>query len=269
MLVSAIYFGVLGAVVGSFLNVVVLRHGKRSIGGRSSCPSCGAKLAWYDLVPVFSWLALGGRCRSCHARISIQYPLVELATALAFAGIGGALFPHGVANISYSSWSVALLDLTAAGLLIAILVYDLYHMIIPDEWVFLFGATALVSSLITVGSTGALAAVLSGPLVASPLYVLWLVSGGKWMGLGDPKLALGIGWLLGAAAGFIAVLFAFIIGAVVSVFVLIPLSSLHRNVKHITMKSEVPFGPFLVVSTFAVWFAVLYKVQPAILSLFS
>src|SRR5271170_6149081 len=78
-------YGVLGLIVGSFLNVVILRRGARTIGGRSACLHCGAPLIWYDMVPVASWIILRGRCRSCGTRISVQYPLVEATTAIFFA----------------------------------------------------------------------------------------------------------------------------------------------------------------------------------------
>src|SRR5207244_1854886 len=90
----------------------------------------------YDMVPVVSWLALKGRCRTCEAKISIQYPLVEVATAISFALIAGASFPLAL-------FSRALFCILAA-LLIAIFVYDLYHTIIPDPWVYTFDLLALV-----------------------------------------------------------------------------------------------------------------------------
>jgi prepilin signal peptidase PulO-like enzyme (type II secretory pathway) len=268
MLVVSIVFGVFGLIVGSFLNVVILRHGERPLGGRSACMSCGATLQWFELIPVFSWIALRGKCRSCRSRISIQYPLVEAATGILFALIGAALFQHGVAAITVSSMTNAALSLAIASLLICIMAYDLYYMIIPDEWVYLFAALALVASLLA-PFANAPWVLLSGPLSAAPLYLLWLVSGGKWMGLGDPKLALGMGWLLGPSLGLVAVFFAFIIGAVISVCVLIPVSALRAGPGRITIKSEVPFGPFLIASTFALWFVALYGVGPTLLALFT
>ena len=110
---------------------------------------------------------------------------------------------------------------------------------------------------------------LAGPLAALPLFSLWAVSRGAWMGFGDVKLALGMGWLLGPWSGLFAVFFAFVIGSVV----LVPLMLIERRVTHtvsygeqpagLTMKSEVPFGPFLVISTFIVWFSLLYGIDIA------
>src|SRR3989338_2003903 len=80
-----IIFFILGLIIGSFLNVVICRFKARPLGGRSACMSCQSKLSWYELIPLFSFLSLGGRCRNCKTRISIQYPLVELATGIIFS----------------------------------------------------------------------------------------------------------------------------------------------------------------------------------------
>ena len=292
-------FGLFGLIVGRFLNVVILRFGEKSIRGRSACPHCGAQLRALDMVPVLSWLFLRGRCRYCGGRISAQYPLVEATTGLLFAGIGGAAMPL----IS------TLLALPIAALLICIFTYDLRHKLIPDIWVWVFVALALTSAFsFQLSATSFLA----GPVAAAPILFLWYLSrpftgeAGQWMGFGDVKLSLGIGWLLGFPLGFIAIFLAFIIGAIISVCILLPLpmyirwwhrvkglahaarlaslrpvgadgtredvhgSSLptggpmsdHANLgAGYTMKSEVPFGPFLIIACLIVWFAVMYNVQ--------
>jgi len=258
---EAIVFGLLGLIVGSFLNVVILRHGARSLGGRSACMACGRQLRWFDMIPVLSWLAFRGRCRSCHARISTQYPAVEALTAALFILIG--LAPIGL--------FVKALSLCIAALLVCIAVYDLRHTIIPDEWVYAFAALAFGVTLAGAANggdeTSIALSLFAGPLTAFPLFVLWFISRGKWMGLGDPKLALGIGWFLGAVAGLYAVFLAFVIGALVSVFILLPfeyirhacgITRLGAARQGFTMKSEVPFGPFLIVSCMYVWFAITY-----------
>jgi len=253
----ALVFGLFGLVIGSFLNVVILRHGSRSIGGRSACPSCHAPLAWFDMVPVLSWIALRARCRRCNKRISIQYPLVEFATAALFALIGVLQLP-AVAT---------LFALAIVALLIAIFVYDLRHKLIPDVWVYPFCAFSFLFSFLLLGDSSIWTLLLSGPVAALPLFALWAMSRGAWMGFGDVKLALGMGWLLGFPFGLVAALFAFVIGAVVSVGILLPLphiltllriTSLEGREARFTMKSEVPFGPFLIASTMLVWFALLF-----------
>lgn len=259
-----VIFGFLGLIVGSFLNVVILRHGARSLGGRSGCMACGAQLRWYEMIPVLSWFALRGRCRVCHTAISIQYPLVEFSTGILFALIGGA--PIGII--------VQIISLVVAALLVIIFVYDLYHTIIPDEWVYALALFAFAASIVgMIGTSTVLNIslfVLAGPLAALPLFALWFVSRGRWMGLGDPKLALGIGWLLGVPYGLYAVFFAFVIGAVVSVCILLPFQYITHMTSGITrlgavregftMKSEVPFGPFLIASCVLVWFAMMYGI---------
>ena len=88
LLLAVLVFGILGLCVGSFLNVVILRGGMEASRGRSACMSCAKTLAWYDMVPVASWVFLRGRCRACGSAISIQYPIVEAATAILFALYG-------------------------------------------------------------------------------------------------------------------------------------------------------------------------------------
>jgi leader peptidase (prepilin peptidase)/N-methyltransferase len=263
---EAILFGLFGLIVGSFLNVVILRFGEKSIGGRSECPSCHRQLHWYDMVPVLSWVFLRGRCRSCHMRISIQYPLVEAITGGLFALVGGVALPM-VSTV---------FALVIVALLVCISVYDLYHTIIPDQWVwpFSFLALAFMVSIAPPTTLPAVALTLAaGVYAALPLFALWFVSRGRWMGFGDVKLALGIGWLLGPTFGVVAVFFAFVIGAVISLGILLPLPYYRRafarftptaaskkSAEGFTMKSEVPFGPFLILSCLSIWFALLYSI---------
>src|SRR3989344_1185007 len=140
----ALVFGVFGLIVGSFLNVIVLRRGVRSLGGRSGCMSCGTQLSWYDMVPVFSWLALRGRGRTCGGCVSVQYPLVEAATGVSFAVVG-----YWVSTASFlpslAGGILVVLYLGILALLICIAAYDFLHTIIPDEWVWSFNALALLS----------------------------------------------------------------------------------------------------------------------------
>lgn len=254
---DAVTAGLFGLIVGSFLNVVILRWGAKSLGGRSECSSCRHTLAWYDLVPVLSWIVLRGRCRYCGSRISGQYALVEIVTALLFFLVWAAPFPY---SFLYRAVACAI-----AALLICIVAYDFRHTIIPDPWVYGFDALALVSALLVLPTAApSWSLLIGGFLAAAPLFLLWAVSGGRWMGFGDVKLALGIGWLLGPLSGLFSVLFAFVLGSVT----LVPLLWYGRLVTHtgwylygmrgLTMKSEVPFGPFLIASTLLVWLSHMY-----------
>jgi leader peptidase (prepilin peptidase)/N-methyltransferase len=259
LMFSAFVFGIFGLIVGSFLNVVIIRHGVRSVGGRSACMACGRRLLWHDMVPVASWALLRGKCRACKARISVQYPLVEAAAGIAFALLGAAPAPL----------PARALDCIIAALLIAIAAYDWRHTIIPDQWAYAFAGLAFISPFFAPPAAGFswLPFLFAGPVAAVPLFALWFFSRGQWMGLGDAKLALGIGWLLGSVLGIFAVFLAFVIGALVSAPLLFFSSPVWKKIKRqftptptsrklargFTMKSEIPFGPFLIVSCFIVW----------------
>ncbi|MDP2648288.1 MAG: prepilin peptidase [Patescibacteria group bacterium] len=270
----ALPFGILGLIMGSFINVLVLRRGAKSIRGRSECMSCGALIRWYDNIPVISWFFLRGRCRACGSSISAQYPLVELVTGALFALVAGAAYiPPG--PDAFAAVAVLLVPFAMTALLVAIAVYDLKHTVIPDGWVYTFGALALLSALLNPYGFTIAYVLLAGPLTALPLFVLWLISKGRWMGLGDAKLALGIGWLLGPLYGVVALFLAFIIGALVSLPLLLLSSGRGRGflqvfthteassklVRGVTMKSEIPFGPFLVAACIIVWLSILYGVD--------
>ncbi|MBV9159307.1 MAG: prepilin peptidase [Candidatus Kaiserbacteria bacterium] len=266
----AIILGLFGLIIGSFLNVAIIRRGTRTLSGRSGCLSCGAQLAWYDLVPILSFFSLRGRCRYCESRISIQYPLVEIATAVLFALIAPASYLH--AGNVLTGVIVATLSCALVALFIAIAVYDIRHTIIPDEWVYVSALAALIAAFFMRTPDGSyLFLFLAGPIASQPLFILWLISRGTWMGLGDAKLGLAIGWLLGPVYGVTAVFFAFVIGAVIALGILIPLPAIRRLLKKAgivraaspssyTMKSEVPFGPFLIASCCLLWIAALYYI---------
>jgi prepilin signal peptidase PulO-like enzyme (type II secretory pathway) len=232
-------FAAFGLIIGSFLNVLILRYNTgKGLGGWSECFSCGRRLTTRDLFPVLSFLFWRGRCRTCKSRISRQYVLVELATAFLFMltylhnapllsaaqAVQGMGFPIPTSAFIIKS----IIDCMIMSLLVFMAGYDIRHKIIPDLAVFLFGGLALVGSILvppmTLGAVGAglsLWLLTSGPLLALPFYLIWLLSGGRWMGLGDAKLALGFGWMLGLSAGGTAVIFGFWIGAAYAVLVMI------------------------------------------------
>ncbi len=241
-----IFFG-LGLIIGSFLNVVILRYNtQKSFGGRSMCLSCQSKLCWYELIPLFSFFTLKGRCRSCKTKISIQYPLVELATGIVFASLllkfQGFFFFDTVSFLALYAYYALMFSL-----LLVIAIYDLRHKIIPDGLAFIFGMFALggmffFKSYEFFPHLPSGADFLSGVFVAAPFAALWFFSKGAWMGLGDAKLALGLGWLLGLSLTLSGLVIAFWSGAIVGLIMI--------AFKKQTMRSEIPFAPFLVFGSF-------------------
>ncbi len=227
---------VLGLLIGSFLNVVILRYNTgRSLGGRSGCLSCNKRLHWYELLPVFSYLAQKGKCRGCASKISIQYPLVEVSTAILFALVAWR-FADDLVNLIFF--------LLVIPVLVVLVAYDTKHKIIPNFFVYFFIFLALVKVLlISPGWDGWL----GGLVLAGFLGFLWLVSSGRWLGFGDVKLVLGIGLILGWRGGLSALCLSVWIGAAVGlILIFIGRAKLFRFQKYITMKSELPFAPFLV-----------------------
>ncbi len=269
---------IFGLLIGSFLNVVIYRYntGLSISRGRSKCFSCGRELSAKDLVPVFSYLWYKGKCRTCKARISVQYPLVEIVTAFLFT----AIYTH---NLLSPFWLIGI-DWIIAALLICIAVYDFRHKIIPDGLVYTAGGLAVLRIILAfsthqtiMASPTIQSALIAGPLMALPFALLWFVSGGRWMGLGDAKLALPIGWMLGMAYGFTAIVYSFWIGTVVIVACMLfgeaitAFSSknnalgiqifkgrlgayLKRKFPSLGLRTEIPFGPFMIVGLYVVYF---------------
>ncbi len=243
----------LGTIIGSFLNVVIFRFNtSRSISkGRSICMTCSKTLRWYELIPVISWLFQLGRCRGCATKISHQYPLVEVITGVIFLLLSIRLFPTLAIS---SNTFIFLLSFYAMifCLLIVLAVYDIRHKIVPDTLVYTFAGLALFSTFVMITNTGigfhipSLNVLAIGPLLAVPFALIWLLSKGRLMGLGDAKIILGIGWLFGLSKGIAVLVVAFWIGAIVSILVLL-LSHLKIN-----MKTEIPFAPFLILGILVV-----------------
>lgn len=251
---SAFGFGI---IVGSFLNVVIYRlHTNRSLTGRSHCLSCGVELQWYDLFPLVSYIVLQARCRNCTAYITPRYFVVELLTGLLFFGI--------VATVS--GIIPVLLFLAVTAVLVVILVYDYYHFIIPDSMVmlltFLAGAWVLYQYLQGVLTLeGVWLSFLSAVLAAGFFFLLWAVSKGRALGFGDVKLIFPLALLIPMQLVFSFVVLAFWIGAIVSLLLLLLQYLYYRGKPHLrflkkplTMKSAVPFAPFIIISFFCIVF---------------
>lgn len=272
MIFIPLFVFVLGLIVGSFLNVVILRMntGRSMVKGRSACLRCNTTLSWYELIPVFSFLFQKGKCRSCRTKISFQYPIVEIITAIVFVLlynrfiilpfisllVENAVFMRMAQVPTMTTFALVagipfIFSCVIACLLIVITIYDLRHKIIPDTAVIPFIALSLCAVVwqsVVIPEYSFVQGIVSGIMIAVPFFGLWFFSKGRAMGFGDVKLALGIGWLLGIAQGVTAVMFAFWIGAIVGLFLL----AMRRNY---SMQSEIAFGPFLVIGTFiaGVW----------------
>lgn len=256
--------GVLGLVLGSFVNAWVWRwheqaelaakKGKQNTRrlralsiakGRSMCPDCGHELAAKDLVPVISWVSLKGKCRYCHKPISPQYPAVELCTAALFA-VSYALWPygfHGVWLLQFVLW------LGFMVVFMALAVYDLRWYILPDRIVLplvLVTAAEVIVTAIWQRSFAALWQPAVGALIIFGLFwILFQVSGGKWIGGGDVKLALALGLLAATPAkAFLVIFAASLLGTLVSLPVLVQGKQ--------SFKLHIPFGPYLLAATVVV-----------------
>lgn len=226
----SIFIFLLGLVVGSFLNCVIYRlEAGKSLKGRSFCPQCGHKLSWLDLFPVFSFLFLAGKCRHCGKKISTQYPLVELAGGIIFL----LIFSAQSEILSAGQFLNLIFLLYIASVLIVIFVYDLKHYIIPDKVLLPAIAIALIFNFQDI---------LAGLVAACFFLAIFLISQGRWMGFGDVKLAFLMGLLLGIGNVVTALFLAFFFGAIISIILI---GFYGKN-----LKSEIPFGPFLILGTF-------------------
>jgi len=250
-----------GLIVGSFLNCIIYRlelkefkKEKRSaLRGRSFCPKCGHVLSWLDLIPVLSFFILKRKCRYCDKKISWQYPAVETATALLFLLIFNFQFSifnqSSILNFDFQIILNTCFLFLISSFLIVIFVFDLKHYIIPDSAIFsaigivlIFGILKLIqSSEFRIQNS-----ILAGIGAAVFFLLIVLITKGKGMGIGDIKLAFFMGLFLGYPAILVALFFSFLIGAIIGVILIL--------LKKKTLKSEVPFGPFLIIGTYSALF---------------
>lgn len=261
---------VFGVVIGSFLNVVSMRYDgnhfvldPRVIGGRSHCPSCRRTLRWFELIPLLSFFLQAGRCRRCKVRLSVQYPTVELISGLLFV-----LVPWrtaGFAGVGIFSWLFPALWVFAFLILLLTSVIDIRTGIIPDELNIALGILAVASGFFLAAApngTGSLmgpfSSIFSAPgniwvgrvIGATFGFIffefLLLVTQGRGIGMGDVKLALPLGLLFGWPDILPVIGFAFVIGAIIGVFLILS--------KKKTMQGTLPFGPFLAFGAAFVFF---------------
>lgn len=231
---------IFGSIVGSFLNVVILRYntGRSVVTGRSACFSCGKTLGWLNMIPIFSFLIQRGKCGDCNSKISWQYPIVELITAI----LSTSLYLKFGFTLDLLFYSIIF------AILVVISVYDLRHKIIPDGFVYLLITIAFLRlgyTYLYISPELAVSSFLGGISMSAFLGSFWLFSGGRWMGLGDAKLVLGLGWLsANLCYGVTAMIYSFWLGAIIGV-------AINLFLKRI---KEVPFAPFLIAGFMIVFF---------------
>jgi len=248
ILIGIIIF-VLGLCFGSFVNMLAYRTAvkyklKKTVfiktsasQRRSFCDYCGRQLKWYENVPVFSWSILKGKTKCCHKKLPLSYPIVELIMGILFL-IYFLRFNFFENNIWF--W---VLGFVIVVLLVFSAVFDFKYMILPD---FSTMILIFVTFLILLINRENIFINLFTALVASGfLLILNLITRGNGMGMGDVKLAIFIGLFLGGPKTILAFYVAFIVGSIVGLILMI--------FKKATKKSQVPFGPFLILGFFVAW----------------
>jgi len=264
---------IIGLAFGSFLNVVAFRYdpdkfifNSKTIGGRSKCDHCGKTLRWFELLPLVSFIIQRGRCRQCKAKLSFIHPIGELIMGFIFAFLPERIASFGLPNASIYSSEVALWLLVAVTFYLLSFI-DLRLHIVPDEGnLLLVILGALATFVYPIKSLGVKVFSFLGPyanlfgfqegawanrLLATILAmvffgILILITRGKGMGVGDLKMSIGLGLLFGWPDIAVVIGLAFILGAISGIYLIASKST--------TLKTAVPFVPFLVLASFIVIF---------------
>lgn len=234
-----ICFFVIGCFFGSFYNVVGLRipNGESIVYPNSHCTRCGHSLKWYELIPLFSFVFLGGKCRNCKEKISIMYPLIELLTGILFA-------------ICYYSLGVSYelgIGITISSLLIMVIVSDINYMIIPDSFIVIPAVIVIVLKFLSLGIIDGLLAIAYGVIAFLILFLVMLLGNKVFkkesLGGADIKLFFVVGLLFSPVITLLVL--------VLACFIALPVSLIlyFRNKEHL-----IPFGPFIVIATLLVYF---------------
>lgn len=228
-----LFIFVIGLCIGSFLNVLIdrLPKGEQVFKGRSKCDYCKKILRWFELIPLLSFFLQRGTCLRCHKKLSVQYPLVELATGIGFIVLYFSSPNNLTILLSYYVLCTSLL---------VIFVVDLKYQIIPDSMIIL----GIIGSLILLFfskhyALNPMPYFFSAIVTSLLFFLLWRVTKGKGMGFGDVKLAFLLGLLLGYPRIVVALYSAFLTGALSGVILIL------KGKK--SLKSKIAFGPFLIV----------------------
>lgn len=248
IIIYTLFVCLIGVMIGGFLNVVIFRTKKQMpLSGRSACMICLAPVSKLDLIPIISFFALKGRCRKCSAVIEWQYPIVELVTGVLF----GVLFIRAIFGIGFpsyidsSEWILVFVrDVIIACYLLIIFVYDYKYSLILDRFSIPAMIIALLFNLIL--GTPPLVLLFSGLVVGSFFSMQFILSKGAWVGGGDIRMGLLMGWYLGLPLVLVALLLSYILGAIVGIGLLVS--------KKRKLNSHVPFGTFMALATFVALF---------------
>jgi prepilin signal peptidase PulO-like enzyme (type II secretory pathway) len=257
MVIAVLILAWAGMAFGSFVNALVWRIHEQSkkrksksinlsiVNGRSICPHCRHLLAWYDLVPVFSWLSLKGKCRYCKKTISKQYPIVEIASALVF--IASYIWWPGSLS-GAGDWILFITWLACSVGLLALLVYDARWMLLPNRIIYpTFFIAALGRLIYIIGYENhklhALLMWAASIAVASGIFwILFVISNGRWIGFGDVRLGLITGTLLASPSkSFLMIM----LGSLLGTLFMLPALALGKK----NLASKLPYGPFLIGAT--------------------
>jgi prepilin signal peptidase PulO-like enzyme (type II secretory pathway) len=234
MTLTIIFAFIFGLIYGSFLNVLLWRLPEgRSIGGRSYCRSCQHILAWYDLIPVFSFIFLKGQCRYCQASIHKRYPVVELATGITLGLFFAFRQPIFITE--------TIISVGAILALVSLFFFDLFYLILPD--IIIWPAVVIYAVYDFISPQHGLEFFATALLSAGFFAILYGVSSGKKLGFGDVKLALLIGLILGYPFGFMAIVGGVWLGGLVAIGLLV--------LKKVGLKDALPLGSFLALTTIA------------------
>lgn len=250
------YIFILGLFIGSFLNVLADRLSKeQSINGRSKCDHCKHKLAWYDLIPIISFILLKGKCRYCKASIAGGHLYSEIITGVLF------LLTWYFSNIYYGNIYFHIINIVITAILIVMLLSDIRYQIIPDEMQIGLIIVAIVRFvLLTIDLNQPILNQIiqyeylilvaqfigGGIIVGLPLLIIFLITRGKGMGFGDVKLTFAMGLVLGLWNGLYTLYIGFISGGIVGAIILLT--------KKAKLKSKIAFGPFLILGFYIMLF---------------
>lgn len=232
---------IFGLVFGSFVNVLIYRLPKGlTLSGRSYCPNCKNKISWYDNIPLVSFILLKGKCRNCRQKISFQYPIVELITAVGFI----LIYVYFV-NFVGTGYVYLIYLFAVFVVLLPVFIIDLIDQIVPDELV--YGGMILVFGFILLNDNQLIySSLFAGFISASFLLLIHLVTHGKGMGLGDVKLAIFLGLFLGITKIIPWFYLSFLTGAFVGIILILG--------KKARFGRPIAFGPFLIIGLLGAYF---------------